>query len=70
MAHVILEMKEYTKLKINERKIEDLKEKILNLLDDKINEAENETNEEYSEEFLKGYILGIKHAKICIEEEL
>lgn len=67
MAHVILEMKEYTKLKINERKIEDLKEKILNLLDDKINEAEN-NEEDTSEDFQKGYIRAIEMAKIIVKE--
>lgn len=50
-----------------EEKILDIKEKILDLLDDKINEAEN--NEENTpEDFQKGYIRAIEMAKIIVEE--
>lgn len=43
-------------------------EQLLKLLNDKINEAENCEEKDISEEFLKGYIAGIEHAKICIKE--
>ena len=43
-------------------------EKLLELLEDKINEAENEEDLEYTEEFLKGYKNGIEMAKDIIKE--
>lgn len=67
MAHVILEMGEYINLKNKEEKIEDIKEKILDLLDDKMNEAEN-NEEDTPKDFQKGYIRAIEMAKIIVEE--
>ena len=43
-------------------------EKLIELLEDKINEAENEEDLEYTEEFLKGYKNGLEMAKTIIKE--
>lgn len=47
---------------------ENKKEEMIDLLEDKIIEAENETDPEYSEDFLSGYMSGIKMAQTIVEE--
>lgn len=43
-------------------------EEIDKLIDDKISEAETSIDTDLSEEYLKGYIRGLKHARIIIKE--
>lgn len=46
--------------------------KLTELIEDKINEAENYEDEdiEITEEFLKGYINGLEMAKTIVEEKI
>lgn len=45
-------------------------EKLVELIEDKINEAENCDDIEITEEYLKGYIIGLEIAKIIVEEKI
>lgn len=45
-------------------------EKLIELIEDKINEAENCDDIEITEEFLKGYISGLEMAKTIVKEKI
>ena len=45
-------------------------EKLIELIEDKINEAENCDDIEITDEFLKGYINGLEMAKTIVEEKI
>lgn len=45
-------------------------DKVVEMIEDKIREAENYEEFEYSEDYIKGYISGLKHAKTIAKEIL
>ena len=44
--------------------------KVVEMIEDKIREAENYEELEYSEDYIKGYISGLEHAKTIAKEIL